>query len=129
MGALSGVLYWIKEDIKILQQVQNEAFRFIFIIKGPISFSQLRHNSNILSLEEHGKEKQRPLFFKSYAHSVDLNFIVPLEPKAEKMKNFIQTRQGAFSRPFIRSKQYFYSGHEPLVILEMVFSILSFRAL
>ena len=83
--------------------------KFIFSIKEPISFSQLRHDTNISSLEERRKEIQRQLFFKSYAHSVDLNFMVPLKPETEKKKDFIQTRQGAFHRPFIKSKQHLYS--------------------
>ena len=97
---------FFKKGIKILQEVQNKAHRFIFNVKGPISFSQLCHTTNILSLEERSKEIRRQMFFKSYAHFVDLNFIVPLE--AEKMDNFIQIEQGAFHRPFIKSKQHFY---------------------
>ena len=93
---------FLKKDIKILQKVQNEALRFIFSIKGPISFSQLRHDTIIFSLEERRKEIGRQLFFKSYAHSVDLNFIVPLKPVA-------RTRQGEFYKPFIKSKHHVYS--------------------
>ena len=100
---------FFKERLKFYKRYGIKLLDLFFSIKRPASFSQLRYNTNILLLEEPRKEIQRQLFFKSFSHSVDPNFIVPLKPEAEKMKDFIQTRQGAFYRPFIKSKQHFYS--------------------
>ena len=67
--------------------------RIIFNIKGPTSLLQLRHDTNILSLEERRKEIWKQLFFKSFAHCIDHNFHVPLKPEEEIL---CQTRRGAF---------------------------------
>ena len=74
---------------------------------------------NILSLEERSKEIQRQLFFfKFYAHSVDLNFIVPLKPEAEKKENFIRAKQGVFIDLFLNQSSAFTPfGHVPFVMV------------
>ena len=74
--------------------VPNEALRFIFNIKGFLSFTQLHHGTNILSLEERRKEIRKQLFLKSKAYRVGLNFIVPLKPKAKTKKDFYTNQTG-----------------------------------
>lgn len=109
---------YFKKDIGSLQRVQNEALRFIFNIKGQISFTQLRSDTDILSLEERRTQLRHILFFKSYAHAIDLEFYVPTKPNVEGSRSFIQTRQGAFYQPFIQTRQ-FYNSFWPRTFREL----------
>ena len=101
--------------------------RIIFNIKGPTSLLQLRHDTNILSLEERRKEIWKQLFFKSFAHCIDHNFHVPFKP--ERKKYFVKPDGVHFIDLLLNQNSTFTPfGHVPLVIFGMVFSLLSFRA-
>ena len=85
---------FLKKVIKVLQNIQMamKCLELFFNIKGPTSLLELRHDTNILSLEERRKEIWKILFFKSYAHCIYHNFHVPLKPEEEIL---CRTRWGA----------------------------------
>ena len=103
---------------------------FFFSIKGPISFSQLRHDTNISSLEERRKERGGNCFLNPMLIVLISILLLHSSQRQRRWKilykpdrvHFIDLllNQNSTSTPF---------DHVPLVILEMVFSILSFRTL
>ena len=55
---------YLKSDINKLEKLQNRALRFIFRLRGQVSFTKLREGTGILSLKERRKELRKKLFYK-----------------------------------------------------------------
>ena len=49
---------YLVKDIKQIEKVQNKALRFIFRLRGQVSFTEIRQNTNILSLKERRKKHE-----------------------------------------------------------------------
>jgi hypothetical protein len=61
---------YLKKDIKKLERIQNRALRFIFKIKGKVSFAKLRSDTSIPSLSERRRDLRHKLFFKAKSNGV-----------------------------------------------------------
>ena len=59
---------YLSRDIKTLEQIQNRALRFIFRLRGRVSFTDLRNKTNIESLKGRQKTVRLNLY---YCKSVD----------------------------------------------------------
>ena len=55
----------LAKDIKKLEKVQNKAMRFIFRLRGQVSFSKVRSDTGTISLKDRRKNLWLNLFFKS----------------------------------------------------------------
>lgn len=101
-----GCLVWdpyLKRDIKRMEKVQNSALRFIYRIRGQISFTELR---NSICLDSLGKRRQN-LRQKFYMKAIEKGFIVPDYKNIEKLHD---TRQRSdLYVPSIRTSIYFNS--------------------
>ena len=53
---------YLRKDVKQLEKVQNRALRFIFKLKGRVSFSQIRQDTSIISLKDRRKKLRHNLF-------------------------------------------------------------------
>ena len=102
-----GCIVWdpfSNKNIKRFEKIQNTALRFIFKLKGQVSFTQIRENTGIESLAKRRKD----LRFKYYLNAIDKNLTVPDFGGFKKCHN---TRQqgGLFFVPSIRTNAFFYS--------------------
>ena len=100
--------------------------RIIFNIKGLTSFLQLRHDTNILSLEECCKEIGSNCFLNPML--IVLNIIF-MSHSSRRKEYFVEPDGVHFIDLLLNQNSTFTPfGHVPLVIFGMVFSLLSFRA-
>ena len=60
-----------KSQINQFERDQNKSLRFIYSIKGQVSFTQLRADVEIMSLRERRKEARLSLFTKCIAEGIE----------------------------------------------------------
>ena len=90
-----------KKNIKRFEKLQNTALRFIFKLKGQVSFTEIKENTGIESLAKRRKD----LMFKYYLNAVDKNLTVPDFGGFKKCHNTRQ--QGGRFVPSIRTNAFF----------------------
>jgi len=101
-----------KNKIKQLEKIQNQALRFIFNIRGHVSFSELREKTDIPSLKERRKSARFSLFHKCIAEGIEPSFNYDLEKK-------YNTRQKSNRyTPYIRTN-IFYNSFWPRTLREL----------
>lgn len=95
---------YLAKDIRQLEKVQNRAIRFIFRLKGHVSISQIREDTNIKSLKDRRKNLRLNFFVNSVASGVTT------DKHADSPKQIHRTRQrkGLYV-PAIKTKAYFNS--------------------
>ena len=92
-----------KKQIRQLEKIQNKALRFIFNIKGQTSFSQLRKDAGIESLQEPRMSARFSLFTRCLAENIQPSF----EYDLQKQHN---TRQNTNTyTPYIRTNAFYNS--------------------
>jgi hypothetical protein len=95
---------YLKKDIKRLEQVQNKALRFIFRIKGRVSFTQIRKDANVDSLEKRRRDFRLKLFVKSIGSGVISN----THDNAPQRSQNTRQRDGLYV-PAIKTNAFFHS--------------------
>ena len=101
-----GCIVWdpfSKKNIKRFEKLQNTALRFIFKLKGQVSFTEIKENTGIESLAKRRKD----LRFKYYLNAVDKNLTVPDFGGFKKCHNTRQ--QGAYLYLPSGQMHFFYS--------------------
>ena len=94
---------FLKKDIKRFEKVQNAALRFIFKIKGQVSFTELRENIGMDSLAK----RRRDLRCNFYMKAIERGLTVPDFTNFNRHHN---TRQHAgLFIPAIKTNAYFNS--------------------
>lgn len=93
---------YYKHHIKQLEKIQNKALRFIFNIKGQISFTKLREDTNIESLKERRKQGRFKLFVRCLAEGIEPSFEYNLKKYNTRQKDNTYT-------PHIRSNIFYHS--------------------
>jgi hypothetical protein len=95
---------YLKKDIKKLEKIQNRGLRFIYRLKGQVSFSKIRGETGIPSLAERRKQHRIKLFYKVMESGV-------IENEAQlAVKQKYDTRQPSrLYVPAIKHNAYFYS--------------------
>ena len=92
---------YTKKYSKKLEKVQNQALRFIFKVKGRTSFTKLRKDTNIASLQDRRKAARIKLFLSCLENG--------LEPLYEyKRTGTIKTRQNADTAVPVTNTNIFY---------------------
>ena len=76
-----GSLYKKKNKVKQLEKLQNKALRFIFNIKSQISFSEVRREVGIESLQERQMNARLSPFSRCIAEGIEPSFQYSLEKK------------------------------------------------
>ena len=57
--------YTKKKEIELIQKTQNVALRFIFRLKGRVSFTEMREREGIDSLQNRRRKIRTQLFLKT----------------------------------------------------------------
>lgn len=92
-----------KNQIKQIEKVQNKALRFIFKIKGQISFTNLRDKTGLHSLKQRREESRLKLFVKCLGEGIEPSFQYDLDKKHN-------TRQRTNTyMPHIRTNAFYHS--------------------
>ena len=94
----------LTKDIKKLEKVQNRAMRFIFRLRGQVSFSKVRSDTDTISLKDRRKNLRLNLFFKSAESGVikDSHNDPPIKIHNTRQKDGLYV-------PSIKTKAYFNS--------------------
>lgn len=95
---------YLEKDIKQLEKLQNKAIRFVFRLRGQISFTEIKRKANITSLKDRRKNLRINLFCKSISSGVikDTHNQPP-----ERLHNTRQ-QEGLYV-PVIKTKAFFNS--------------------
>ena len=64
--------------VEKLEKVQNQALRFIFNKKGRVSFTELREEKSIESLQERKTRLREKMFYKVVGHDVNIDIGIKL---------------------------------------------------
>jgi len=91
------------KDVKLLENVQNKALRFVFRVRGKCSWTKLRKDLNICSLKDRRKDMRRKLYYK-----VKYSGVLSSKFKAPTRHHNTRQRDGLFV-PSIKNSAYFYS--------------------
>ena len=75
------------KTIRQLEKIQNKALRFIFNIKGQTSFSQLRKDAGIESLQERRMSARFSLFTRCLAENIQPSFEYDHEKQHNRRQN------------------------------------------
>ena len=75
------------KTIRQLEKMQNKALRFIFNIKGQTSFSQLRKDAGIESLQERRMSARFSLFTRCLAENIQPSFEYDHEKQHNRRQN------------------------------------------
>jgi len=55
---------YLKKEVKRLERIQNKALRFVYRVKGKVSFTELRQDTGMSSLKERRRNQRLKLFCK-----------------------------------------------------------------
>jgi hypothetical protein len=105
---------YLKKHVTLLERTQNIGLRFIFCLRGRVSFTELREKHAIKSLQQRRIDLRTSLFEKIVGGEVRVDVGVsmtrpPNQPPSMSAPPFLGTRRGVFYLPHIRTDQYFYS--------------------
>ena len=92
-----------KNQVKQLEKVQNQALRFLFGIRGQVSFSELRKETDIKSLNERRKDARFSLFLRCLEHGIE-----PVFPYNLEKGHNTRQRSDTYT-PHIRTNLFYYS--------------------
>ena len=85
-------------DIKKLEKVQNRPLKFIFKLKGHVSFSQIKQDTSITSLKDRRKKLRHNIFVKLIRSGV-----VDDRHSNSPETAYDTSQQGGLYAPFIRT--------------------------
>ena len=105
---------FLKKHKDMLELTQNQALRFIYNIKGRISFTELRAEKDFGTLAERRLQLRKNFFCKIVGGDVDIPIGVTIIKDCGEHPDIDAppasgTRHGMFYIPFIQSDQLFYS--------------------
>ena len=83
--------------------MQNQALRFLFGIRGQVSFSELRKETDIKSLNERRKDARFSLFVKCLEQGIE-----PVFPYNLEKGHNTRQRSDTYT-PHIRTNLFYYS--------------------
>lgn len=94
---------FMKKDIGRIEKIQNRALRFIFKLKGPVSFKKLREDADISSLAERRKLLRKKIFVKLHQTGVTSSGI------SDPQQHYNTRQESGLFIPSIKTNIYYNS--------------------